>query len=124
MIVSVELLSREEIPTAIARAIRWSIEFRWGLFTIKATYRARIDVPVRGDVNTEADQSPGVRLRGTVSFEPIEGGTRIPNGYGLPRPGRWPRSPSGKPSKPTPRCSTASGGSLNHVDAKGFSTPW
>jgi hypothetical protein len=28
-------------------------------------------------VLTEADQPPGVRLRGTVSFEPIETGTRI-----------------------------------------------
>ena len=26
---------------------------------------------------TEADQSPGVHLRGTVSFEPTDGGTRL-----------------------------------------------
>ena len=29
------------------------------------------------DVLTEADQSPGVRLRGTVSFDPVDGGTRV-----------------------------------------------
>jgi hypothetical protein len=28
-------------------------------------------------VLTEADQSPGVRLRGTVSFQPSEDGTRV-----------------------------------------------
>ena len=33
--------------------------------------------PWQGDVQTEADQSPGVRLHGTVSFVPIDGGTRI-----------------------------------------------
>jgi hypothetical protein len=44
---------------------------------MKITYRARLHVPAQGDVRTEADQSPGVRLRGTVSFEPISAGTRL-----------------------------------------------
>jgi hypothetical protein len=44
------------------------------------TYRAVLHVRRDGDVLTEADQSPGVRLRGTVRFEPIRepvAGTRI-----------------------------------------------
>jgi hypothetical protein len=48
-----------------------------GPFTIKTAYRARLHVRADGDVMTEADQSPGVRLRGTVSFEPVAGGTRV-----------------------------------------------
>ena len=48
-----------------------------GPLTIKITYQARLHVPRDGDVLTEADQSPGVRLRGRVSFEPIDGGTRV-----------------------------------------------
>ena len=48
-----------------------------GPFTIQITYQARLHVPAGGDVTTEADQSPGVRLRGTVSFEPVDGGTRV-----------------------------------------------
>jgi hypothetical protein len=48
---------------------------------MRITYQARLDVPTEGPevrpVLTEADQSPGVRLRGTVSFEPIDAGTRV-----------------------------------------------
>jgi hypothetical protein len=48
---------------------------------MRITYQARLDVPTKGPkvrpVLTEADQSPGVRLHGTVSFEPIDAGTRV-----------------------------------------------
>ncbi len=44
---------------------------------MQITYQARLNVRRDGDVLTEADQSPGVRLRGTVSFEPIDAGPRV-----------------------------------------------
>lgn len=48
-----------------------------GPFAIQIAYRARPHVPTDGDVVTEADQSPGIHLRATVSFEPSATGTRL-----------------------------------------------
>jgi hypothetical protein len=77
LIVSVQLLSRTE--TADGYRVSYQVVDRipLGPIAMKVTYRARLQVPVDGDVHTEADQSPGVRLRATVSFDPIEGGTRV-----------------------------------------------
>ncbi len=77
LIVSVEALSRTETPTGYLQSYRVIDRIPLGPFTIQITYRARLNVPANGDVTTEADQSPGVRLRGTVSFEPTEVGTRV-----------------------------------------------
>jgi hypothetical protein len=84
LIVSVEVLSRDDTPDGgYLQAYRVIDRIPLGPFTIKTTYRARLQVPIDGsddNVLTEADQSPGVRLRGTVSFDPIglnEGGTRV-----------------------------------------------
>ena len=41
------------------------------------TYTARVHVPARGDVLTEARQFPRVLLSGTVSFDQVTGGTRL-----------------------------------------------
>jgi hypothetical protein len=77
LIVSVQTLSRSETPEGYLHSYQVVDRIPLGPFTIKITYRARLHVPVHGDVLTEADQSPGVRLRGTVSFEPISAGTRL-----------------------------------------------
>jgi Polyketide cyclase / dehydrase and lipid transport len=77
LIVSVETLSRTETPDGYQHSYRVVDRIPLGPLTIKITYQARLQVPATGDVLTEADQSPGVRLRGTVSFEPAGGGTRI-----------------------------------------------
>lgn len=77
LIVSVEELSRSETPDGYQQSYQVVDRISLGPFTIQATYRARLHVPARGDVKTEADQSPGVRLRGTVTFAPINGGTRV-----------------------------------------------
>jgi hypothetical protein len=77
LIVSVEALSRTEIPDGYLQSYRVIDRIPLGPFTIQITYRARLRVAADGDVMTEADQSPGVRLRGTVSFEPVGGGTRL-----------------------------------------------
>ncbi len=77
LIVSVETLSRSETPDGFVHSYRVRDRIPLGPFTINITYRARLQVPAAGDVLTEADQSPGVHLRGTVSFEPIAAGTRV-----------------------------------------------
>jgi hypothetical protein len=77
LIVSVRATSRTETPDGYLQSYRVVDRIPLGPFTIKTAYRARLHVRADGDVMTEADQSPGVRLRGTVSFEPIDGGTRL-----------------------------------------------
>src|ERR1700733_65927 len=77
LIVSVERVSRIETSDGYLQSYRVVDRIPLGPLTMKITYQARLQVAVEGDVLTEADQSPGVRLRGTVSFEPAEGGTRV-----------------------------------------------
>lgn len=77
LIVSVETLSRSETRDGYLQSYRVTDRIPLGPFTVKISYRARLHVRADGDVMTEADQSPGVRLRGTVSFEPLETGTRV-----------------------------------------------
>lgn len=77
LIVSVQATSRTETPDGYQQSYRVVDRIPLGPFTIKTAYRARLNVRADGHVMTEADQSPGVRLRGTVSFEPIDGGTRV-----------------------------------------------
>lgn len=77
LIVSVETLSRTEISDGYRQSYRVVDRIPLGPLTIRTSYRAVLHVPATGDVLTEADQAPGVRLRGTVSFEPAGGGTRV-----------------------------------------------
>ena len=77
LIVSVQTTSRTQTPDGYQRSYRVIDRIPLGPLTIKISYTARLQVPANGDVLTEADQSPGVRLRGTVSFEPVGHGTRV-----------------------------------------------
>lgn len=77
LIVSVETLSRSQTQDGYQQTYRVADRIPLGPFTLRTVYQARLRVPVDGDVLTEADQSPGVRLRGTVSFDPVDGGTRV-----------------------------------------------
>jgi carbon monoxide dehydrogenase subunit G len=77
LIVSVETMSRTQTPAGYRHSYRVKDRIPLGPFTLKITYQARLHVPREGDVLTEADQSPGVRLRGRVSFEPSDAGTRV-----------------------------------------------
>ena len=77
LIVSVQTTSRTEGPDGYQHSYRVVDRIPLGPLTLKITYRARLHVPREGDVLTEADQFPGVRLRGRVSFEPIDTGTRV-----------------------------------------------
>ena len=77
LIVSVQATSRTETPDGYLQGYRVVDRIPLGPFAMRITYRARLHVRADGDVLTEADQSPGVRLRGTVSFVPVGCGTRI-----------------------------------------------
>lgn len=77
LIVSVESLSRNETADGYRQSYQVVDRIPLGPFTIQITYQACLHVRRAGYVLTEADQSPGVKLRGTVIFEPIEAGTRV-----------------------------------------------
>jgi hypothetical protein len=77
LIVSVRTMLRTQTPDGYRQSYRVIDRIPLGPLTMKIAYRARLHVPRDGDVLTEADQFPGVRLRGRVSFEPIDGGTRV-----------------------------------------------
>jgi hypothetical protein len=80
LIVSVESVERSQTPDGYQHSYRVVDRIPLGPFTMQIIYRARLNVPRDGDVLTEADQSPGVCLRGTVSFERIRepvAGTRV-----------------------------------------------
>ncbi|WP_406813250.1 SRPBCC family protein [Mycobacterium sp. M23085] len=88
LIVSVETVSRSETLDGYQQDYRVVDRIPLGPLTIRVSYRARLRVPIRGDVLTAAHQSPGVRLRGVVSFEAADGGTRVTERIGItaPRP--------------------------------------
>jgi hypothetical protein len=77
LIVSVQATSRTKTPDGYRQSYRVVDRIQLGPISIRVTYRARLHVRADGEVTTEADQSPGVHLRGTVSFAPNDGGTRI-----------------------------------------------
>jgi hypothetical protein len=77
LIVSVETVSLNQTQDGYQQTYRVVDRIPLGPFTLRTAYQARLRVPMDGDVLTEADQSPGVRLRGTVSFDPVDGGTRV-----------------------------------------------
>ena len=77
LIVSVQARSRTETSDGYLQSYRVVDRIPLGPFIVQIAYRARLHVRADGDVMTEADQSPGVHLRGTVSFVPSDGGTRL-----------------------------------------------
>lgn len=65
--------------TADSRTQTYRVRDRipFGPFAVTVAYTARVHVPKRGDVLTEARQFPHVRLYGRVSFDAVDGYTRI-----------------------------------------------
>ena len=89
LILSVDLVSSSQNDVGSERIYRVVDRVPVGPLTMKITYRARLWVPNSdGDVLTEADQPPGVHLRGVVSFKPIPAGTRVTERvrFSAPRP--------------------------------------
>jgi hypothetical protein len=77
LVVSVQTISRSETADGYVQTYRVRDRIPLGAFAMRISYWARVKVPVHGDVLTEARQFPRVRLRGTVTFEPIDSGTRL-----------------------------------------------
>jgi hypothetical protein len=77
LIVSVQMTSRNDTPDGYIQTYRIRDRIPLGMLAIRVSYHARLQVPSRGEVITEARQFPWVRLRGTVTFEPIDSGTRV-----------------------------------------------
>lgn len=77
LVVSVKVLSDDNTPDGYQKTYRVRDRIPLGPLSMGITYWARVQVPTQGDVLTEARQFPKVRLNGTVSFEPIETGTRL-----------------------------------------------
>ena len=77
LVVSVETLQRDATADSYTQSYRVRDRIPFGRFTLGITYTARVHVPAIGDVLTEARQFPLVHLSGTVSFEQVDGGTRL-----------------------------------------------
>lgn len=80
-VTSVDTISREETPDGYTQTYRVRDRIPLGPVKLGIAYTATIRVPSGvdpvGDVHTDARQFPRVRLIGVVSFEAIEGGTRM-----------------------------------------------
>ncbi|MGA9490404.1 MAG: SRPBCC family protein [Mycobacterium sp.] len=77
LVVSVQTISRSERADGYQQTYRVRDRIPLGTLSIRISYWARLEVPVHGDVITEARQFPRVRLSGIVAFEPIDSGTRL-----------------------------------------------
>jgi hypothetical protein len=77
LVVSVQTLSRSDSADGHQQTYRVRDRIPLGPLSLRITYWASVEVPVDGDVITEARQFPRVRLNGIVSFEPIATGTRL-----------------------------------------------
>ncbi len=77
LVVSVHSTGRTNGPDGYVEEYRVRDRIALGPLTLAIGYTARLAVPIRGDVVTEARQFPGVRLDGVVSFDPVGSGTRI-----------------------------------------------
>jgi hypothetical protein len=77
LVVSVQTVGRDETADSYTQTYQVHDRIPFGPFTMAISYIARVHVPARGDVLTEARQFPQVRLHGKVSFDPIGGGTLL-----------------------------------------------
>ncbi len=77
LVISVQTISRDETADGYVQTYRVRDRIPLGVVALRISYWARVEVPVHGDVLTEARQFPRVRLNGTVTFEPIDSGTRL-----------------------------------------------
>jgi hypothetical protein len=77
LVVSVRTVDRRETSDGYSQTYRVADRIPIGPLHMRTSYVARLNVPVIGDVLTEARQFPRVRLSGRVAFEPTGTGTRI-----------------------------------------------
>jgi hypothetical protein len=77
LVVSVERTARSDSSDGYRQEYRVRDRIPLGPLAIGITYVARLHVRPDGTVATEARQFPRVHLDGIVTFEPIDGGTRL-----------------------------------------------
>ena len=77
LVVSVQLLEHHQTAMGSQKTYRVRDRIPLGPLSMPISYWARVEVPQNGDVITEARQFPRVRLNSTVTFQPIESGTRL-----------------------------------------------
>ena len=77
LIVAVQRTARTVGPDAYVADYRVRDRIPLGRITVPVSYTATLHVPAEGEVWTEARQFPRVRLRGRVSFDEVDGGTRL-----------------------------------------------
>jgi hypothetical protein len=77
LVVAVRATHRRQTADGYVQSYHVQDRIPLGPLHLRISYVARLHVPNAGDVTTEADQFPRVRLRTTVIFEPTDAGTRI-----------------------------------------------
>ncbi|MDT5336731.1 MAG: hypothetical protein QOD90_2236 [Mycobacterium sp.] len=77
LVASIQVIHREQTDHSHTQTYRIRDRIPFGPFTMGIVYTAKVHVPISGDVLTEAHQFPRVRLFGRVSFDHVEGGTRL-----------------------------------------------
>jgi hypothetical protein len=88
LVVSVRTLDRTETSDGYVQTYRVSDRIPLGPLRLRTSYVARLQVPLAGEVSTEARQFPRVRLRGFVDFDPTPTGTRVVERVQIEAP--WP----------------------------------
>lgn len=88
LVVAVEVVGDRHDSQGHHRDYRVRDRIPFGPLNLAVTYRATVLIAPDGVVHTEARQFPKVRLRGTVTFEPVGAGTTIAEAVDIeaPRP--------------------------------------
>lgn len=77
LVISVRDISRADTADGYEQTYRVADRIPLGPLNLRISYWARLQVPTHGDVTSEVRQFPRVRLRETVTFDPIGSGTRV-----------------------------------------------
>jgi Polyketide cyclase / dehydrase and lipid transport len=77
LVVAVRTIARTETDDGYVQTYQVHDRIPLGPITLRTRYTARVCVPRAGDVVTEARQFPAVRLNGVVTFDAVDGGTRV-----------------------------------------------
>jgi hypothetical protein len=77
LVVSVQSTAQTQTADGYTQTYRVRDRIPLGPLALGIAYTARLDVPLHGDVLTEARQFPRVELDGVVSFEEEGDGTRV-----------------------------------------------
>lgn len=88
LVISVRLTDSRQSGDSRTDTYRVRDRVPFGPFRFTVAYTARVHVPRLGDLLTEARQFPHVRVQGRVSFDEVDGWTRVTERLGIaaPRP--------------------------------------